>query len=131
MMTLLIIEDNFDLLHLYRKAMKLVEISPEIETTGPAALRRIQDLHMDPPKAVILDLHLKREHGQEVNGEELFHVMRETWPKTKIIVVSADLMWCRQFVGVADEVVEKPIVNMVDFLRMIQGYLGRPAAALT
>ena len=129
-MTLLIIEDNFDLLHLYRMSMKLVQISPEIETTGPAALRRIQNLLMDPPEVVILDLHLKREHGQEINGEELFHVMRETWPKTKIIVVSADIMWCRQFVGVADEVVEKPIVNMVDFLRMIQGCLGRPTAAL-
>lgn len=129
-MTLLIIEDNFDLLHLYRMSMKLVQISPEIETTGPAALRRIQNLHMDPPEVVILDLHLKREHGQEINGEELFHVMRETWPKTKIFVVSADIMWCRQFVGVADEVVEKPIVNMVDFLCMIQGCLGRPTAAL-
>ena len=82
-MTLLIIEDNFDLLHLYRMSMKLVQISPEIETTGLAALRRIQNLHMDPPEVVILDLHLKREHGQEINGEELFHVMRETWPKTK------------------------------------------------
>ena len=32
---LLIIEDNLDLVELYRAALKLVQIVPEVEMTGP------------------------------------------------------------------------------------------------
>lgn len=127
---LLIIEDNFDLVNLYRMAMKLVNITPDIEMTGPAALRRIEDRSTQTPCAVILDLHLKKEAGVEVSGEDLFNTMRKIWPATKIIVVSADIAWCARFRGVADAVVEKPIVNMGEFLSMIQYFVsgGQPGS---
>lgn len=38
----------------------------------------------------------------EVSGRELFTAMRLAWPQTRIIVVSADIVWCAQFQGVAD-----------------------------
>ena len=38
---LLIIEDNLEAVHLYKIALQLVQIEPEVETSGPAALRRI------------------------------------------------------------------------------------------
>ena len=40
---LLIIEDNLDLVNLYRMAMKLIQVEPQVGTTGPAALRRIMN----------------------------------------------------------------------------------------
>lgn len=126
---LLIIEDNYDLVNLYRMAMRLVQIEPEVEMTGPAALRRIKNPAAQTPDAVILDLHLKKEGNIEVTGEELFNVIRAFWPATKIIVVSADIVWCLRFRGVADAVVEKPIADMRDFLNMIQGFLGHTQLA--
>ena len=122
---LLIIEDNLDLVELYRAALKLVQIVPEVEMTGPAALRRIMKETSEAPNAVILDLHLKKEGNVEVSGRELFTAMRLAWPQTRIIVVSADIVWCAQFQGVADAVVEKPIADMSEFLKMIQGFLER------
>ena len=46
--------------------------------------------------------------------------MRVCWPDTKIIVSSADIEWCRKFQGVADMVIEKPIVDMSLFLKEVQ-----------
>lgn len=126
---LLIIEDNLDLVNLYRMAMKLIQVEPQVEITGPAALRRITNTASEIPNAVILDLHLKKEGDMEVSGRELFTAIRLAWPGTKIIVVSADIVWCSYFQGVADAVVEKPIADMGQFLKMIQGFLasGQPA----
>jgi len=121
---LLIIEDNLDLVSLYKMALSIINISPETEVTGPAALRRIECQDALPPKVVILDLHLCGENGVEVNGGELFEKMRQVWPATKIIVSSADIAWCQKFRGVADMVLEKPIVNMIDFLDQVQAMLA-------
>ena len=43
-------------------------------------------------------------------------------------MVSADIVWCAHFQGVADAVVEKPIADMREFLKMIQDFLasGQP-----
>ena len=125
---LLIIEDNLDLVNLYRLAMKLSQVEPQVETTGPAALRRIMNAASEIPNAVILDLHLKKEGDVEVSGRELFTAIRLAWPATRIIVVSADIVWCAHFQGVADAVVEKPIADMREFLKMIQDFLasGQP-----
>ena len=120
---LLIIEDNLELVNLYRMAMRLIDISPEVEVTGPAALRRIQNTNSEIPNAVILDLHLRKENDIEVTGDELFKAIRIAWPGTRIIVVSADIAWCSQFRGVADAVVEKPIADISEFLKMVQGFL--------
>jgi DNA-binding response OmpR family regulator len=117
---LLIIEDNLDLVNLYKMAFSLIKITPETEVTGPAALRRIECKGSLPPKVVILDLHLRGENGIEVNGSELFEKMRKVWPHTKIIVASADITSCQKFGGVADMVIEKPIVNMGSFLDQVQ-----------
>ena len=117
---LLIIEDNLDLVNLYKMALSLIKITPETEVTGPAALRRIECEGTLPPKVVILDLHLRGENGIEVNGSELFEKMRKVWPNTKIIVASADITSCQKFGGVADMVIEKPIVNMGIFLDRVQ-----------
>lgn len=127
---LLIIEDNVELVGLYRAAMGLIGIVPEVETTGPAAMRRIQRGN-GGPDAVLLDLHLKKEGNVEVNGEELFGMIRAAWPATRIAVVSADLAWCNRFVGVADAVIEKPISDMGSFLDTVRGLLeaGRQAKA--
>jgi CheY-like chemotaxis protein len=119
---LLIIEDNLDLVNLYRIAMGIIHITPEVEMTGPAALRRIES--GSAPEVVILDLHLKKEGGIEIAGEELFAKMRAVWTGTKIIVVSADIVSCAKLTGVADAVVEKPIADMQDFLKMIQEFMG-------
>jgi CheY-like chemotaxis protein len=121
---LLIIEDNLEAVHLYKIALQLVQIEPVVETSGPAALRRIQEEGGSRPSAVILDMNLKKEDGVEVHGEQLFNVMRQAWPDTKIIVVSADLGWCQRFVDVADAVVEKPISNMQAFLDTILSFLN-------
>ena len=127
---LLIIEDNLELVNLYKIALQLVKIEPEVEVTGPAALRRIQDKNAPRPEAVILDLHLRKENGIEVQGEELFNEMRQVWPGTRIVVVSADKGWCQKFIGNADAVVEKPIANMLTFLDTIQGFLNSEQPAL-
>lgn len=119
---LLIIEDNADLVNLYRIAMGMIGVVPEVEMTGPAALRRIES--GSAPKVVILDLHLKKEGGIEIAGEELFAKMRTVWEKTKIIVVSADIVSCSNLKDVADAVVEKPIADMQAFLNMIQEFMG-------
>ena len=121
---LLIIEDNLEAVHLYKIALQLVQIEPEVETSGQAALQRIQGESVPKPDAVILDMNLKKEAGIEVHGEQLFNAMRQAWPETKIIVVSADLGWCQRFVDVADAVVEKPISNMQAFLDTILSFLG-------
>jgi CheY-like chemotaxis protein len=121
---LLIIEDNLDLVELYKMALSLVKISAETAVTGPAALRRIQCQDTPPPKVVILDLHLCGENGVEINGGELFDKMRQVWPQTKIIVSSADIAWCQKFNGVADMVLEKPIVNMSYFLDQVQSMMA-------
>jgi len=120
----LIIEDNLEAVNLYKIALQLVKIEPEVETTGPAALRRIENTSAPRPEAVILDMNLKEKDGVEVHGEVLFNVIRQKWPGTKIIVVSADLGWCQRFVGLADAVVEKPITNMQAFLDTIQDFLS-------
>ena len=120
---LLIIEDNLDLVNLYKMAFSLIKITTEIEITGPAALRRIECKGSLPPKVVILDLHLRGENGIEVNGSELFEKMRKVWPHTKIIVASADITSCQKFGGVADMVIEKPIVNMGRFLDQVQAMM--------
>ena len=124
---LLIIEDNPDLVALYRAAMKLIQVEPEVEVTGPAALRRITNSDSEIPRAVILDLHLKKEGDMEVTGRELFTTIRANWPATRIIVVSADIVWCSHFYGVADAVVEKPIADMGEFLGLIRGFVGGAA----
>ena len=121
---LLIIEDNLDLVNLYKMAFSLIKITPETEVTGPAALRRIECIGALPPKVVILDLHLRGENGIEVNGNELFEKMRKVWPHTKIIVASADITSCQKFGGVADMVIEKPIVNMGNFLDQVQSMMA-------
>ena len=121
---LLIIEDNLDLVNLYKMALSLIKITAETEVTGPAALRRIECQDTLPPKVVILDLHLRGENGVEVNGGELFEKMRKVWPQTKIIVASADIAWCQRFNGVADMVLEKPIVNMAHFLDQVQSLMA-------
>lgn len=121
---LLIIEDNLDLVNLYRMAFSLIKITPETEVTGPAALRRIECKDTFPPKVVILDLHLRGENGIEVNGNVLFEKMRKVWPQTKIIVASADITSCQKFSGVADLVVEKPIVNMGNFFDRVEAMMA-------
>ena len=121
---LLIIEDNLDLVNLYKMALSLIQITAEAEVTGPAALRRIECKDALPPKVVILDLHLRGENGVEINGGELFEKMRKVWPQAKIIVSSADIAWCQKFNGVADLVLEKPIVNMADFLDQVQSLMA-------
>ncbi len=121
---LLIIEDNLDLVNLYKMALGLIKITPETEITGPAALRRIECATTVPPKVVILDLHLRGENGVEVNGSTLFDRMRQVWPQTKIIVASADITSCQKFGGVADLVIEKPIANMGMFLDQIKGMMA-------
>ena len=125
---LLIIEDNLDLVELYKMALGLIQICPEVAITGPAALRRIEQLDAPAPHLTILDLHLRGENGVEVNGADLFDKMRVCWPDTKIIVSSADLDGCRKFQGVADLVIEKPIVDMSLFLKEVQEMLivGNP-----
>ena len=120
---LLIIEDNLDLVELYKMALSLIQIRPEVAVTGPAALRRIEQPDALVPALTILDLHLRGENGVEVNGADLFAKMRVRWPDTKIIVSSADIEWCRKFQGVADMVIEKPIVDMSLFLKDVQGIL--------
>lgn len=120
---LLIIEDNLDLVDLYKMALSLIKITPETEVTGPAALRRIERIGTPPPKVVILDLHLRGENGIEINGSELFEKMRQTWPDTKIIVASADITACQKFGSTADLVIEKPIVNMGSFLDRVQSMM--------
>ena len=120
----LIIEDNLDLVNLYKMALSLIKIIAETEVTGPAALRRIECKDALAPKVVILDLHLRGENGVEVNGGELFEKMRKVWPQTKIIVASADIAWCQKFNGVADMVLEKPIVNMAYFLDQVQSMMA-------
>ncbi len=47
---LLIIEDNLDLVNLYKMAFSLIKITPETEVTGPAALRRIECEGTLPPR---------------------------------------------------------------------------------
>ena len=120
---LLIIEDNLDLVNLYKMAFSLIKITPEAEVTGPAALRRIECQATLPPKVVILDLHLRGENGIEVNGSELFEKMRKIWPNTKIIVASADITACQKFGAIADLVIEKPIANMGGFLDKVQAMM--------
>jgi CheY-like chemotaxis protein len=120
---LLIIEDNLDLVNLYKMAFSLIKVTPETEVTGPAALRRIECASTPPPKVVILDLHLRGENGIEINGSELFEKMRQTWPDTKIIVASADITACQKFGETADLVIEKPIVNMGGFLDRVQSMM--------
>ena len=120
---LLIIEDNLDLVELYKMALSLIQICPEVAVTGPAALRRIEQPDAPVPDLTILDLHLCGENGVEVNGADLFDKMRVCWPDTKIIVSSADIDWCRKFQGVADRVIEKPIVDMSLFLKDVQEML--------
>ena len=120
---LLIIEDNLDLVELYKMALSLIQICPEVAITGPAALRRIEQLDAPAPHLTILDLHLRGENGVEVNSAYLFDKIRVCWPDTKIIVSSADIDWCRKFQGVADLVIEKPIVDMSLFLKNVQGML--------
>lgn len=121
---LLIIEDNPDLVTLYKMALSLIKITAESEVTGPAALRRIECKDALPPKVVILDLHLRGENGVEVNGGQLFEKIRQVWPQTKIIVSSADIAWCRKFSGVADMVLEKPIANMGHFLDRVEAMMA-------
>ena len=120
---LLIIEDNLDLVELYKMALSLIQICPEVAVTGPAALRRIEQHDAPVPALTILDLHLRGENGVEVNGADLFDKMRVCWPDTKIIVSSADIDWCRKFQGLADLVIEKPIVDMSLFLKDVQRML--------
>ena len=121
---LLIVEDNLDLVTLYKMALSLIKITAESEVTGPAALRRIECKDALPPKVVILDLHLRGENGVEVNGGQLFEKIRQVWPQTKIIVSSADIAWCRKFSGVADMVLEKPIANMGHFLDQVEAMMA-------
>ena len=121
---LLIVEDNLDLVELYKMALSLIQIPVETAVTGPAALRRIECKDALPPEVVILDLHLCGENGVEINGGELFEKIRQVWPETKVIVSSADIAWCQKFNGVADMVLEKPIVNMSYFLDQVQSMMA-------
>jgi hypothetical protein len=56
--------------------------------------------------------------------------MRACWPDTRIIVSSADIDWCRKFQGLADLVIEKPIVDMSLFLKDVQRMLDNRQSSM-
>ena len=73
---------------------------------------------------VILDLHLHGENGMETNEGELIEKIHKVWPQTKIIASSADIVWCQKFNGVADMVLERPIVKRAHFLDQVQSMMA-------
>lgn len=115
--TIMVVEDDLDLLSLYGMALSLVGGDTIVETysDGQAALNRADRL--PAPGIAVLDLHLPK-----VTGSEVFRHIRRKTPNTRIVIVSADYELAQTFHGKADAVILKPI-RMSDFQQIVSGFL--------
>lgn len=82
--SLLVVEDNLDLLGLYREMFEMVGFSVEAISSGEDAIRRYRDDEARPD-VVILDHRL-----QGLSGLDVARTMLSRYPDQPIILTTAD-----------------------------------------
>jgi len=96
----LIVEDNLELISVYRRYLATEAVAIDTATTGRAALQRLAE---DSPAAVLLDLRLPDMGGQEI----LERIRAERLPTTVIVLTGC---------GSIDSAVEAMRAGAYDFL---------------
>jgi len=99
-MKVLIVEDDMDMRILLKNVLAGLNIEAEEAPDGESAIRRIES--GDEPDLVLLDLHLPG-----VDGWAVYKALREK-TRSKIAVVTADVIAAPEFVNEADAVFVKP-----------------------
>ena len=98
-----IVEDNYDLAHMYKYALKEAGYFVEIISNGSKALKHLKSVS---PRLLLLDLHLP-----EVDGGTILSSLKDSpaYEDTKIFMVSTSSSLQRLFGDQVDMVLEKPI----------------------
>lgn len=99
----LIIEDNYNLAHIYGESARMANYDIEIIQDGFTAANRLQEII---PNVVILDLHLPK-----VSGTDLLKLIRDDkrLSHTAVIIATADEYLADMLQPMADYVLLKPI----------------------
>ncbi len=115
-MKVLIIEDDADMRRILSEVVASANEEADEAADGETAIRKIESGYM--PDLVLLDLHLPG-----VDGWEVFRLLREK-TRSKIAVVTADVLAAPEFLKEADAVFTKPF-SLMELLVKIQSLLGR------
>ncbi len=102
--TVVIVEDDPDLSHLFARTVRKLNLETRIFTNGVDAFKA---LATQTPRLIILDLHLP-----DVSGEDILKTLRRSrrFDETWIVIASADAVLASQLRDKADFVLLKPIL---------------------
>ncbi len=102
----LIIEDDRDVVTLFRHVLDLAGYQTEIILHGQAAVRRLSDAEQPEPDVILLGLILP-----EVSGTEILHLIRsnERLKDKPVIVITAESNAARNLEDQAELVLLKPV----------------------
>jgi two-component system response regulator CpxR len=115
-MKVLIVEDDADMRSLLTEILAPEDVEAEQASDGETAIHKIEGGYQ--PDLVLLDLHLPG-----VDGWEVFRLLREK-TRSKIAVVTADVLAAPEFVKDADAVFTKPF-SLMELVVKIKAMLGR------
>jgi CheY-like chemotaxis protein len=99
----IVIDDAEDLVAVYSKVLEVIGFETAVMTDGNTAVAELQHL---TPELVLLDLHLPG-----VSGRDILDFIREQphLSNTKVILITADIIWARDLREKADMVLVKPV----------------------
>ena len=99
----IVIDDAEDLVAVYSKVLEVIGFATAVMTDGNTAVAKLQHL---TPELVLLDLHLPG-----VSGRDILDFIREQphLSNTKVILITADIIWARDLREKADMVLVKPV----------------------
>lgn len=98
-----VIEDDYQLAHIYAEALRTAGYEPEVIPDGRTALSRVLEV---TPALILLDLHLA-----EVSGKELLQAIRAeaNLNNTRIVITTADAVLAEEMRNDVDLILLKPI----------------------
>lgn len=115
-MKVLVVEDDADMRRLLAEVVASANVEAEQAADGETAIHKIESGYR--PDLVLLDLHLPG-----VDGWEVFRLLREK-TKSKIAVVTADVLAAPDFVKDADAVFTKPF-SLMELLVKVKSMMGQ------
>jgi DNA-binding response OmpR family regulator len=115
-MKVLIVEDDDDMRRLLTEVIASANAEAEQASDGETVVSKIESGYK--PDLVLLDLHLPG-----IDGWEIFRMLREK-TKSKIAVVTADVLAAPEFVKDADAVFTKPF-SLMELLVKVKSMLAQ------
>jgi DNA-binding response OmpR family regulator len=98
-----VIEDDYQLAHIYAEALRTAGYEPEVISDGRTALSRIREA---TPTLILLDLHLP-----EISGKDLWQAIRAepSLNDTQVVITTADAILAEEMRDDVDLILLKPI----------------------